>query len=129
VKALSALLLAACWSQNPQVTAVTAISMNTPASVPTTIAPDSAPEWAHEPGARFEQRDGKRVAVAVATVKMANPALARDTAANRARASLLRLLQNKGPNEPVEGTLEGSRIVRSETIGQTVAVEVEVAAP
>ncbi len=136
MKAMSCLVLAACVAGEPKVESPARAADVVPASAdarpPTPALPvavsTAAPDWA-KLGARFEQRGGKRVAVAAAAVELQNPQLARDAAANRARSALLRLLHEKGPGEPVAGTLHGARIVKSETFEKGVAVEVEVDAP
>jgi hypothetical protein len=51
----------------------------------------------------FETRDGRRVAVAAGKAKDLNVSLARSAAEERARADLLRLLQDKPPFADVEG--------------------------
>jgi hypothetical protein len=56
----------------------------------------------------FEMRAGHRFGVAVGMARDVNKPLARSAAEERARAELLRLLQNKPPFADVEGRVRGA---------------------
>ena len=91
-------------------------------------ASSKLPDWAKVESVHEETRQGKRMHVAVASATMDNVALARDAAANRARAAIVRLRQGQ-PAGAAAGVLEGSRIARTYNAGQTVIVEVEAEVP
>ncbi|MCC6806813.1 MAG: hypothetical protein IT381_05280 [Deltaproteobacteria bacterium] len=124
--------LNACEDDAPKPpTPKTTVSVNTDpvATVDGALNSSKMPDWAKIEGVREDTRDGRKVYVAVASATMKNIALARDAAANRARAAILRVAQGAGKGELVQGTLTGSRIVRSYSEGDTMVVEVEADLP
>jgi hypothetical protein len=68
------------------------------------------PKWTRT-RPHFEIRNRRVFAVAVGKAQDANEALATAAAEERARASLLRLLQGKSPGADVMGEVKGARVV------------------
>ena len=121
-------LVAAYAKRNDSRQAAAAAPAGVLAALPRAQTGERLPDWVQE-SPHFFSRDGRRLAAAVGSAHVDNPALARAVATDRARADLLRLIKGGAAAEALTGALPGARVTdtfTSKTRGRVfVRVEIE----